>query len=121
MIELLDIGIENAVAVRIFDKITESDMELVLNKAREKIENHGNIVIFEQLDSFKGIEVAAIVEEFKYLFDVGVSNISKGVLLTDKKWLKTIVGFEDKVFRNIEIKCFPLEEKEAAIEFLKNA
>ncbi|WP_426416635.1 STAS/SEC14 domain-containing protein [Aestuariirhabdus sp. LZHN29] len=120
MIELLDIGINNAVAIRISGKVTEDDMELVLNKAREKIETHGSIVIFEQLDSFKGIEVAAIVEEFKYLFDVGVSNISRAAILTDKKWVKTIVGIEDKVFRHIEMKCFSVEEKELAIEFLKN-
>ncbi|MBV1871789.1 MAG: STAS/SEC14 domain-containing protein [Gammaproteobacteria bacterium] len=121
MVELLEIGIDNAVAIRISSKVTESDMELVLNKAREKINTYGNIVIFEQLDSFKGIEIAAIVEEFKYLFDAGTSNISKTALLTDRKWLKTIIGIEDKVFKNIEMKCFPIEEKESAIEFLKNA
>lgn len=120
MIELLNIGIDNAIAMRISGKVTEADMTLVLNKMREKIEKYGNIVIYKELDSFNGVEIAALVEEFKYLFDAGIPDISKAVLVTDKKWLKTLVSIDDKIFKNIEIKYFPTEEKESAIEFLKN-
>lgn len=121
MLEMIEIGIDNAVAFRVSGKITQSDMTLVLNNAKEKIERYGNIVIFEQLDSFKGIEIAAIIEEFKYLFDVGISNIRKAALVTDKDWLEKIISIEDKIFKKIEMKCFSIEEKASAIEFLKNA
>ncbi len=121
MLEMIEIGIENAVAIRISGKITESDMALVISDAKAKIERHGNIVFLEIFDSFKGIEIAAIVEEFKYLFEVGLSNISKAAVLTDKKWIETIVNVEDKIFKNTEMKCFPIEDQDLAIEFLKQA
>lgn len=120
MIEMIDIGIDNAVAFRMARKITESDMSMVLADAKRKIEYYGKIVIFEQIDSFEGIEIAAIVEEFKYLFEVGISNISKAAVLTDKKWLEHVVKIEDKIFKNIEMKCFSIEDRDSAITFLKN-
>lgn len=121
MIEMIDIEIDNAIAFQMSGKITESDMSLVLNAAKEKIERHGSIVLLEKIDSFKGVELAALIEEFKYLFDVGIANIDKVAILTDKKWIENIVNIEDKIFRNIDMQCFTLEQQPQAIEFLKSA
>jgi hypothetical protein len=121
MIEMTDIGIDHAVSFRMRGKITESDMITVLSDAKEKIKRHGNIVILEIIESFQGIEIAALVEEFKYLHQVGISNVRKAAVVTDKKWLKDIVSIEGKLFKNIEMKCFSNEDMDAAIEFLKKA
>jgi hypothetical protein len=50
-----------------------------------------------------------------------MSNISKVAVVTDKKWIMKVTRLEAKIFRNIEIRCFRLNEKSLAIEFLKNA
>jgi hypothetical protein len=121
MVEMTDIGIDNAVAFRMWGKVTESDMTLVLSDAKEKINRYGNIVILEVIESFEGIEIAALVEEFKYLYEVGISNISKVALVTDRQWMKEIVNIEGKIFKNIKMKCFSTEDKDVAIEFLKIA
>ncbi|MDI6686865.1 MAG: STAS/SEC14 domain-containing protein [Desulfobacterales bacterium] len=91
------------------------------SEAKAKIELYGNIVIYEEIVSFGGIEFKAIIEEFKYLFEVGISNIDKMAVVTDKKWIGKIVGAEDKIFKSIDMKAFSTEEKDNAIEFLKNA
>jgi len=120
MLKLIDIGIDNALAFQLSGKITESDMSMVLSAAKEKIESHGSIVILEQFDSFEGIEIAAIAEEFKYLFEVGMSNIAKIAILTDKKWIERMVKIEDKIFSSVEMRCFALEDQAEAIQFLKS-
>jgi len=120
MLKIMDIGLDNAVAFTVSGKITQQEMHLVLEAAREKVVSHGSIVILERIESFEGIEVAAIVEEFKYLLDVGFSNISKVAIVTDKKWVEHIVRIEDKLFGNIDIKCFHNEEQPQAIEFLSS-
>ncbi len=121
MLEMMEIGIDNGVAFRISGKITESDMAKILSEAKQKIKQHTTIVILEVIESFKGIEIAALVEEFKYLHDVGMSNISKIAVVTDKKWLEKIVSIEDRIFKSIEMKCFSSDEQDSAIAFLKNA
>lgn len=119
MLQLIDIDIDNAVAFRVSGKITEVDMSVVLDCAKEKITHYGDIVIFEQIDSFDGIEIAAIVDEFQYLFEVGLSSIKKVAVLTDENWIENVANFESKLFRQIKIKCFSTVEQLSAILFLK--
>jgi hypothetical protein len=121
VLQLIDIDIDNAVAFRVSGKVTEVEMSVVLDCAKEKIDHYGDIVIFEQIESFDGIEVAAIVDEFKYLFDVGLSNIKKVAVLTDKKWIETVVDLESKLFAGIKIKCFSSNDQLAAMMFLKES
>jgi hypothetical protein len=119
MLELIDIDIDNAVAFRVSGKITENDMSVVLERASEKIEHYGDIVFFEQIDSFNGIEIGAIVAELEYLFDVGLSNIKKVAILTDEKWIESVASFESTIFVGIEIKCFSTDDQLSAMMFLK--
>jgi len=121
MLRIIDIGIENATAFCILGQITKADMSIVLSNAKEKTERYGNIIIYEEIQGFQGIEFSAIIEEFKYLFNIGISNISKVAVVTDKKWIMKVTSLEAKIFRNIEIRYFRLNEKSLAIEFLKNA
>lgn len=118
MIKMIDIGIDNAIAFKLSEKITEQDISLVLGLAKEKIERYGDIVLFEKIESLNGVELAALIEEFKYLFDVGISNIKKVAILTDKKWIEHVVSIEDKLFKKIDMHCFNLEEQPLAIAFL---
>ena len=118
--ELIDIGIKNAIAIRIAGKITESDMELVFSEMKGKIRAYGDIVLYEQIDSFEGVELAGIVDKFKYLFEMGISGITRVAIVTDKQWLSKIVSLEDKLFKNMHMQCFPLEDREEAIAFLNS-
>ncbi len=121
MLEMIDIGVENSTAIRMSGKITKDEMTRVLSDTKEKIKRYGSIVIYEEIESFEGVELAAIVEEFKYLFDVGLSNIKKVAVVTDKKWIEVIANIEDKIFRKIDIKCFSMNDKELAVKYLKDA
>ena len=118
MLNFIDIGIDNAVAFHLSGKITEGDMEQVLSAATEKIKDHGQIVVYEELDDFTGIELKAIYKELKYLIHQGLSNISKVAVVTDKQWVQKIAGIEDRLFTGINIQCFSPEEKDRALNFL---
>jgi len=120
MLEMINIGIKNATAFRLAGKITETEVSLVLSDAREKTERYGKIVIYKEIESFEGIEISALIEEFKYLTEMGLSNLAKVAIVTDKQWVEKIVAIEDKLFKNIEIKHFTIDDKNSAIKFLKN-
>lgn len=120
MLEIIDIGIENAVALRWGGKITEAEMKSVFSVLKEKIKDYGKISMYQEIESIGGVEFEGIVEKLKFLKEFGLSNFSKAVVVTDKKWVKRIAEVEDKIFRKIDIKCFSTDEKNEAIEFLKN-
>ncbi len=120
MIEMIDIGIDNAVAFKVAEKISEEDMNLVLSAAKKAGEAHGDIVIYEVIESFEGVEIKSLVEKIKYLFEVGISNIRKIAVVTDKQWMQKAVSIEDKIFRNIDMQAFAFEDQDDAIAFLKD-
>jgi len=119
MVEIFDIGVENAVAFRVSGKISKADMTRIFEKCKQKIVQHGDIVLLEKIESIGGIEVSALLEEIKYLFEMGLANIKKVAVLTDKIWLEKVVAIENKFFPKIEIKCFAFEQQSVAVEFLK--
>ena len=121
MLEMMDIGIEKAVAYRLGGKITEDEMTLVLSALKEKIDSYGKVSIYQEIESFGGVEFDAIVEKFKFFFDVGISNISRISVVTHKKWMQKVIDLEDKLFKKIEMKGFSFDERNEAIEFLKKA
>jgi len=121
MIKLLDIDVDNAVAFVISGKISRDDMVQIFDLAREKVEKYGNVVVLEKIESFGDIDLEGIYEEIKYLYEFGISSFTKVAIVTDKKWIEVAVRLEDKIFRNIDMETFGLDEQEKAIEFLRNA
>jgi hypothetical protein len=119
MLEMIDIGIDNAIAYRIGGKITEEEMEQILSLCREKINNGEKLIIYQEVVSIGGAEFDAILTKLRFLMDVGLSHFSRIAVLTQKKWLSNIIDLEDKLFKNIKMKGFLIEEKEKAIAFLK--
>ena len=121
MLEIIDIGIDDAVAFRWEGKITEAEMKLVFSVLKEKIKDYGKISVYQEIGSIGGVEFEGIVEELKFLREFGLSNFKKAAVVTDKKWVQKIAEIENKIFRKIDIKCFSTDEKNEAIKFLKNA
>ena len=121
MIEMLNIGVEKAVAYRISGKITDDDMTLVLTKIKEKIDSRGDVFLYQEVESIGGVELDAIIEKLKFLSDVGLSNFKKISVVTDKKWMQKVILLEDKIFKNIDMKSFSFEDRDRAVEFLEDA
>ena len=119
MIEMIDIGIENAVAYRLEGKITEEEMTSLLILFKEKIEKGEKLIVYQEVVSIGGAEFDAMIEKFKFIRDFGFSHFERIAVVTHKKWLHKLVDFEDKIFRNIKMKGFSEDEKNQAVEFLK--
>lgn len=120
MIEIIDIGIENAVAYRLEGKITEEEMTSILTLFKEKIEKGEKLIVYQEVVSIGGAEFDAMIEKFKFIRDFGFSHFDRIAVVTHKKWLHKIVDLEDKIFRNIDMKGFSVDQKNLAVEFLKN-
>ena len=122
-VEMIDLGDEKIIAYRLGGKITEEEMTSVLSIFRERIDKGEELLVYQEVESIGGAEFDAMVEKFKFFKEVGFnfSHFSKIAVVTHSKWLHKIVDLEDKIFKNIDMKGFPIEEKDKAIEFLKTA
>ena len=121
MLEMLNIGVEEAVAYRVGGKITEEEMTSVLSIFKEKIDQGEKLLVYQEVESIGGATFDAMVEKLKFLFDVGLSHFSKIAVVTHQKWVHHLVDLEGKLFKNMDMRGFSLEEKDEAIKFLKGA
>lgn len=118
MIELLDFGIEDTVAWRIDGKVSEDDMERALDVARDVIDNLGYVNVYQEIESFDGIEWDAIEEKMKFLHEYGIRHFRKIAVVTDKQWLQKVITWEDHIFPKIDMRAFSMEEQARARNFL---
>ena len=121
MLEMIDIGVEKAVAYRLKGKITAEEMKSVFTIFRKKIEKGEKLIVYQEIVSIGGVEFDAMVEKLKFLHDVGISHFDRVAVITHKNWLHKLVDLEDKIFKSVDMKAFSVEEKDQAIEFLKGA
>ena len=118
MIELIDCDIEDAVAWRISGKVSDDDMELALGLVKEKLESNDTVSVLQEIESFGGVELDAIGEKLGFLREFGISRFRRIAVLTDKRWMRTVVGWENHLFKGIEMRAFELEERDRAFNFL---
>ena len=121
MIEILDIGIDAAIAYRVGGKITEDEMKSVLSIFEEKIKAGEQVLIYQEVVSVGGAEFDAMIEKLKFFREFGLSHFGKIAVVSHKKWMAKIVDLEGKLFKKFEMKGFSMDEKDKAIEFLKSA
>ena len=119
MLEMMDIGVEEAVAYRVDGKITEEEMTSVLTIFKAKIDQGEKLIVYQEVESIGGAEFDAMVEKLKFLLDVGFSHFSKIAVVTHQKWVHHLADLEGKLFKNMDMRGFSLEEKDEAIKFLK--
>lgn len=121
MLEMIDIGVKNVVAYRLDGKITEDEMTSILTVFKEKIEKGKKLNVYQEVVGIGGVELDAMIEKFKFFREVGISHFNRIAVVAHTKWLHKLVDLEDKIFRNINMKGFSVEEKNQAVEFLKSA
>ncbi len=120
MLVMMDIGVEGAIAYRLGGKITEEEMTSVLSIFKDKIDKGEKLIVYQEIESIGGAEFDAMIKKLKFLFDVGLSHFSKIAVVTHKKWIHHLADLEGKLFKNIDMRGFSIEEKDEAIDFLKN-
>ena len=120
MIEILDIGIKNAVAYRIEGKVTEDEMKSVLSIFKEKIKADAKLSVYQEIVSVGGAEFDAIIEKLKFFREFGLSNFDKIAVVTHKDWMYKIIDLEGKLFKKFDMKGFSIDDKDKALEFLRS-
>ncbi|WDP88816.1 MAG: STAS/SEC14 domain-containing protein [Desulfobacter sp.] len=120
MIEMIDIGMADAIAYRIDGKVTEDEMKTILAAFKEKAQKNEKLIVYQEVVSIGGAEVDALIEKFKFFLEFGLSHFSRIAVVTHKKWIHKLVDIEGKFLKDIEMRGFPEEEKEQAIAFLRN-
>ncbi|MEM9758281.1 MAG: STAS/SEC14 domain-containing protein [Pseudomonadota bacterium] len=118
MIEMMNFEARDTVGWRIESKVTEDDMEAVLAALRDAIEASDQVSVYQEITDFSGIEWEAIEEKMEFLREFGLRHFRKIAVVTDKRWMQTVIGWEDRLFRSIDMRAFSTDDRSRALSFL---
>ncbi|MFK7829727.1 MAG: STAS/SEC14 domain-containing protein [Congregibacter sp.] len=118
MLDFIDCYQEDAVAWRIDGKVTEEDMHAALDAVKRKIDTYGHVCVYQEIGSLGGVEFDAILEKLEFLASVGISAFRRIAVVTDKRWVKRVIDWENRIFRGIDLRAFAVEERGRAFNFL---
>ena len=118
MIDIIPTNTDNVIGCKIDGKINNEDIEKLANYIEVKLLKNKKLRIYVEVLKLEGISLEALFKDLK----LGIkyfSNFDKKAVVTDKKWMKKVAAIADRLFPNIEVKCFSFEEKEKALEWAK--
>lgn len=100
------------VEITIDGKVSREELTEALEAFDTLLNEWEDIRVLKRVDSFKGMELMAWVDDFRFAFEniKNYKKIKKVALVTDKEWIENIAKFtqfltpgEVKVFENEDI------------------
>ena len=118
MIEIILTDAKNLIGCKIDGKIDAEDVEKLAIYIEDKLLKNKKLRIYVEVAKLEGISLEALFKDIK----LGIKHFNdfdKKAIVTDKEWMKKVAVVANKIFPNIEVKCFSFEEKEKALEWTK--
>lgn len=118
MIEIIPTNTDNRIGCKIDGKINTEDIERIAKYIEDKFIKNKKLRIYVEVIRLEGISLEALFKDLK----LGIKHFKdfdKKAVVTDKEWMKKVAAIADKIFPNIDVKCFSFEEKEKALEWAK--
>lgn len=122
MIQQIDLNSENVMAWRIEGKIDQGEYAPLVKSIENKIDAADKLNVYVEIPKMPGITLPAIWEGLKS----GLANLwkynnklNKVAVVTDKDWMQNMTEIENRLFRGIDERSFPMEEAEEAKKWVK--
>ena len=98
--------------------VTKDDIVCIEEAVAEKVKTHKKLGIYVELDHWEGFTLDGLWEDLNLAFR-NMKYFDKKVVVSNELWVKKLTNFVDKLNWPIKVKCFPYEEKEKALKWIK--
>jgi len=118
MIELIPTNADNVIGCKIDGNINTEDIVRIAEYIEDKFIKNKKLRIYVEVIKLEGISLEALFKDLK----LGIKHFNdfdKKAIVTDKEWIKKVAAIADKIFPNIEVRCFSFEDREKALEWAK--
>jgi hypothetical protein len=117
MIEYLDFHGVDIIATRVSEKITTEEFEKLKEDITEKIGRHQKVNWYYEMYDFKGWDMKAFLDDIAF----SIKNKAKfnRIAFVGESSLEKIMAQLSSLFTPAEVRYFSLEDRQAAIEWIK--
>ena len=120
MINLVDIGSDHVLGVRIHQNLLATDIDLAMNFLEKKVRTRENIALYAEIEGVADVDFDVLQKELAYGAAQlkSLSHIDRVAIVTDVSAIsdnETLVG----LIPGIEVKTYAPSEKESAKTWVK--
>ena len=116
MINSIQTGIENLVAIRLSGTLDKQDYDQLIPVLESKINQFGKIDMYWEMEASAGWQPNALWQDIK--FDIKhINSFRKVAIVGDKKW-EDLIAKLIKPFTTAEIRYFDTQQKDAAMAWV---
>lgn len=121
MIEIISAP-DHVAAFRISGTLEAADYDTIIPDIEEALKDHEEIGVFVDMEGFEDMTGEAMRRDIKYGIDkLGeLRRFRRAAITTDKQWIKAVTEIASSLFPQIETRVFPVDEKEAALEWVSD-
>lgn len=119
MLEMVSTGAENIIGFRVSGKFETGDFERVTGLMEEKFKEHEKLRVYAEIESFRGISMKAFVKDVAFSLR-HFRDFEKEAVVSDRRWIGKLAAIGDRILPGIEVRHFSMEDREAALDWLKH-
>ncbi len=116
MLDILDAP-DHVAAYRISGKLTADDFDRVVEHLEAKLARHERVGVVVDMTGFHDLTLEAAGKDLRYGFSkiAQLKRFPRKALITDKQWVRAVVGAAGAIVPFVEVRTFESEESAAAI------
>lgn len=118
MIDMVSLDSDSVIGCVINGKINSDDIEKISTEIEKRLNTHDKLRVYVEVKDLGGISLDALLKDLKMGFK-HYNNFVKKAVVTDKEWMKKIAPAVNKIFTNIDVKCFSFEDKDKARKWVQ--
>ena len=118
MIEILDLGSDKVIGLKVNGKITRNDIQNIVDEIESRALFKDDLAVYAELDTCGGLTLEALTTELFQLFP-RVKQFKKKAVVSDLKWLGKAVGIGDQMLPFMDVRHFTKDEKQEAIDWVR--
>lgn len=121
MIEYQNNPNSNVVKIIISGKITERDLDRVIDRLKLDLERHHQLRVLEEVRHLEGIDPLAIWKDIRFGF-THLNDFTHAALVADTQWLRTMTDAFINIFPlSVKVRVFDPSQLDEAQNWLANA
>lgn len=118
MVEIISVGADNIIGCIIKGKIESDDMVKLTSVTEDRLKNNKKLRVYVEIEDLGGISFDAFFKDLKLALK-HYRDFERKAVVTNHKWIRKITPVLNRMFPGIEARCFPFDEKEKALDWIK--
>ena len=121
MIEIIRFEEPNVIGFRVDGKIDDDSFKKAMESINAALGHAQKLSVYAEVKSLGGMSIETFFENLKFKFQIlgELDRFDKEAVVTDKRWLETVTKVVDKLFPSIEVRCYPFDDRDKALAWIK--